>query len=249
MLEHTFIHIPGVGRKTELSLWNRGIRTWRDFLDRGDSCGLGQKRTERVTRHLLESDRRLRDGDHVYFGKRLPAREAWRAFPDFKDSAAYLDIETTGLSKSSDEVTVIGLYDGAGVKTYINGINLEEFLNDIEDYSLVVTYNGACFDLPFLRSHFKNLKIEAIHVDLRFALKRLGFGGGLKNIERTLGMERDEETAGLDGWDAVRLWNEYKAGREESLDLLVKYNREDIISLETLMEFSYERLRGMCFDI
>ena len=37
MLENTFIHIPGIGSKTEENLWCRGIRTWRHFLDHGET--------------------------------------------------------------------------------------------------------------------------------------------------------------------------------------------------------------------
>ena len=32
MIENSFIHIPGVGKKTEEYIWKRGIQTWDDFL-------------------------------------------------------------------------------------------------------------------------------------------------------------------------------------------------------------------------
>ena len=32
MLEQTFIHIQGIGPKTEEKIWGMGIRSWRDFL-------------------------------------------------------------------------------------------------------------------------------------------------------------------------------------------------------------------------
>jgi hypothetical protein len=30
MLQQTFIHIPGIGKLTELGLWEHGIRSWDD---------------------------------------------------------------------------------------------------------------------------------------------------------------------------------------------------------------------------
>jgi hypothetical protein len=30
MLQHTFIHIPGIGKQTELDLWKGGIHNWDD---------------------------------------------------------------------------------------------------------------------------------------------------------------------------------------------------------------------------
>jgi len=30
MLQHTFIHIPGVGKQTEIELWKGGIQSWDD---------------------------------------------------------------------------------------------------------------------------------------------------------------------------------------------------------------------------
>lgn len=30
MLEHTFVHIPGIGKATEQRLWEQGIRTWAE---------------------------------------------------------------------------------------------------------------------------------------------------------------------------------------------------------------------------
>jgi len=91
--------------------------------------------------------------------------------------------------------------------------------------------------MPMIRSRFHYNIFNHVHVDLRFPLSRLGFTGGLKRIEERLKIVRPEETQGLDGWDAVRLWREYEAGSREALELLLKYNREDIVNLEPLMEF------------
>jgi hypothetical protein len=57
-----------------------------------------------------------------------------------------------------------------------------------------------------------------------------------------LGISRSEGTAGLSGFDAVRLWREYERGNNRSLDLLLEYNREDIVNLKTIIDMVYDRL-------
>lgn len=57
-------------------------------------------------------------------------------------------------------------------------------------------------------------------------------------MEKRLGIGR--ETVGLTGRDAPVLWQRYKKrGDKEALDLLMRYNMEDVINL-TLLE---ERLK------
>jgi uncharacterized protein YprB with RNaseH-like and TPR domain len=242
VLTNTFIHIPGIGAATEARLWAEGLLTWRDFLQAPCVPPFSTAKRDHVRSYLLESERAFKEREHGFFSRLLASREQWRTFPEFADSIAYLDIETTGLG-SGDEVTVVGVYDGANYRAYINGLDLEEFPEDIAGCSLLVTYSGTCFDLPFLRRFFRGLQFDQLHIDLCYLLRRLGYSGGLKRVEERLGIERSRETQGLDGYDAVRLWREYEAGRRRSLDLLVRYNMEDVTNLEHLLTFAYGRMR------
>ena len=242
MLQSTFIHIPGIGPTTEQRLWEAGIRTWRDALDRPKApLSFSPDRWQVVQDTVADSCRSLEARDHRYFAGLLAARDHWRAFPDFRHSVAYLDIETTGCA-GCDMVTVIGLYDGTRTRQYVAGDNIADFPEDIAQYSLLVTFNGATFDLPFIRRCFPGLEFDQLHVDLRYPLAHLGHKGGLKFIERKLGIERDSGVVGLDGWDAVRLWHEYRRGNEDSLATLLDYNRADIENLEILMDLAYAQL-------
>ncbi|MCD4816790.1 MAG: ribonuclease H-like domain-containing protein [Methanosarcinales archaeon] len=72
--------------------------------------------------------------------------------------------------------------------------------------------------------------------------RRLGLTRGLKRIETQLGLSRSDETTGLSGFDAVRLWYRYKRGSQAALDKLVRYNIEDIQNLETIIEMLYASL-------
>ncbi|MFN2456300.1 MAG: ribonuclease H-like domain-containing protein, partial [Pyrinomonadaceae bacterium] len=94
----------------------------------------------------------------------LASNQHWRLFPEFRASIAYLDIETTGLGYG-DSITTIAIYDGKSVRHYVKNQNLERFKKDIKEYSLIVTYNGKCFDVPFIESHFQ-IKINQVHLDL-----------------------------------------------------------------------------------
>lgn len=241
MLSTTFIHIAGIGPKTERRIWERGVRCWGDFLREPVAAGLSATKTGRVAEVVSLSVESLRKEDHRFFARALAPREQWRAFPEFSHRIAYLDIETTGMGEE-DAVTMVGVYDGRRVRIYTKGEDLQEFVDDIGQYSLLVTFFGACFDLPFLRRRFPQVSFDHLHIDLCPALRRLGLTGGLKNIERQLGIVRSPETEGLDGWDAVRLWRESERGSSEALELLKAYNREDVVNLETLLRYAYREL-------
>ncbi len=245
MLENTFIHLPNFGPRRERRLWSAGIRSWDDFLGRFGSSPYHRQ----LCRTLASSKYALALGDAEYFASVLPSSETWRAFPHFTN-AAYLDIETTGLSPATDYVTVIGLFDGKRVRSYVHGHNLMEFARDIRDYDLVVTFNGSMFDLPFLRKHMPSASLPKLHVDLRFLLASLGVHGGLKRIEAQFGMEREDDLRGMNGYDAVLLWQRYLRARDpEVLDKLVRYNAADIANLKKLAGWAYGKKRaGTGFD-
>lgn len=246
MLRNTFVHVEGIGEKTEQALWRAGVRTWDDFRpDRARGiCRDGVRlRAERV---LEESRDALARGDAGWFSERLPNAEAWRMFSEFGSEVAYLDIETTGVSPGDHAVTVVGVWDGAGGRydAFVAGRNLRDFPDAIRRYPLLVTFNGARFDLPFLRIAFPGIDLPRAHIDLRYLFARLRITGGLKRIEHTLGIERPEGVAGIEGWQAIVLWARHLDGDDDALDLLLRYNREDVANLPALLAFGIERMRA-----
>lgn len=86
---------------------------------------------------------------------------------------------------------------------------MKDFENVIRKYSLLVTYNGTLFDIPFLQKKLDNVDLPLVHVDLRFFLRRLGYKDGLKSIEQQVGLSREEEVSEIDGFGATMLWNRY----------------------------------------
>jgi len=243
MLEQTFVHLPAIGETTERCLWEGGVMTWADALgSTGPPRGFSVPRWEFTQRLLEGSVRALACQNHMHFSVGLKNKDHWRAWPEFQTRAAFLDIETTGLT-SADIVTVVGLYDGTRTTTFIAGENLDELPEALDQYGMLVTYNGASFDLPFLARCIPGLRFPQLHVDLMHPLRRLGLRGGLKAIEQRVGLKRAPDVAGIDGWDAVRLWHEWEAGSESSLELLVRYNTADIENLEHLMKLTYSGMR------
>ncbi len=235
MLKHTFLHIAGIGPKTERLLWKQGILTWEAFLNRAKPI-LSPARDEQIHREL---DLSLQSQDNMnFFLNRLPQSEHWRMYESFKEQAVFVDIETSGGYLGMDEITVIGLYDGRKVQTFVNGRNLDDFEQAVMNYSVVITFNGSCFDLPYLKQRFKHISLPPAHIDLRFLLKKLGLRGGLKAIERQMGLVRDPSVEGLNGFDAVQLWKAYQWGDQSALDRLITYNTMDIVHLKPLMELS-----------
>lgn len=237
MLKNTFIHIPGIGPKTEQRFWDSGIHSWDDFTQ---NCpiSLSQSKMDTVTSYLDESTQHFKSGNPKYFSDLLPSNQHWRFFPEFRNSTVYLDIETTGLESWGNIITTIALYDGDFITYYINGQNLDDFMDDIRKYKVIATYNGKTFDVPFIEKYF-GIKLDHAHIDLRYILGSLGYRGGLKSCETQLGIDRGDLT-GVDGFFAVLLWHDYKrTGNQKALETLLAYNIQDVLTLENLMVIAY----------
>jgi uncharacterized protein YprB with RNaseH-like and TPR domain len=242
LLEHTFIHIPGIGPKTEQRLWQRDILTWEAFLT-WDARGFFPPARHAYVRRQVEAS--IENQENIrFFRDRLSSTDMWRAFDRFKEKAVYLDIETSGEGRAQEEITVIGLYDGLSVQTFVDGINLNDFELAVAAYDLVITFNGSQFDLPVIRRHFPHIAVPSGHIDLRFFLKRLGYSGGLKAIEKTFGLARPPEIDGMNGYDAVMLWKAYARGDQSALERLIQYNTADIVNLKPLMERGYQEMKA-----
>jgi len=238
MLKRTFQHLHGIGEKTEKRLWAEGVTSWEEFLDLPRPAVLSPWQHELACAELEQSLRALEGRNAQYFIEKLSAQLHWRLYPEFGQRIAYLDIETTGTTAGVSTITVIGLYDGERPRVYVQGQNLFRFAEEIEEFTLLVTYNGKLFDLPFIRREL-GLPLAHAHIDLRYPLAALGYKGGLKKIERSLELEREGPVALLDGWCAVLLWQYHEQGEAGALETLLRYNLEDVIHLPQLLALVY----------
>ncbi len=145
---------------------------------------------------------------------------------------AYLDIETS----YEGVITVIGLLrPSGGLAQWVNpAINPAELLESLSGAQALYTYTGHRFDLPLIQRRLGlNLRRLIPCRDLMYECWRRDLYGGLKAVERKLGIRRS--LPDLNGLDAMRLWAAYmERGEEEALAMLLQYNREDVENLALL---------------
>lgn len=155
---------------------------------------------------------------------------------------AYLDIETTGLYADQNKITIVGIYfcnEDAGrlVQLYNEKLTLNNLFKVLEGTEHLYTYNGRRFDLPFICMHLgPDLSLRHNHIDLMYECWKYNLKGGFKAVLRRLGITR--ETDGLTGLDAIWLWEQYENSNNlAALDLLLRYNRDDVVNLKQLKEY------------
>ncbi len=237
MLESSFVFLDGIGAVAERKLWEIGVRSWNDFLKLKEVKGISGKRKKYYDRQIMSAKKALQQENYNYFLSVLPKKEMWRLYSYLKDSCCFLDVEVDGYGK----IIVLTLFDKFESKTFVRGVNLEReiFEKEIRKYKLIVTYNGSAFDIPKIEKEFKR-KMDVPHIDLKPLCLRLGLVGGLKEVEKQLGIERPANLKG----HAVDLWKAFFAsGDKEWLELLVKYNEEDAVNLHRVLEKCLARLK------
>lgn len=244
-IENTFNFVPGIGEKTEQKLWKNDVTHW-DHLDSSDH--LSSRKKEKAREFIQKARKNLKVGNEAFFGKKVPDRSYWRMYENFSDSVAFFDIETTGLDERKNKVTTVSIYRNGESRTLVRGQDLteERLREEFFESSIIVSFNGKRFDQPFLEHNY-DLNIQNPHIDLMYLCKRVGLSGGLKKIEKDLGMDRGD-LEDVDGREAVRLWKRYeKHDDRNALEKLVHYNQLDAENLQNLTEIVNRRLEREVF--
>ena len=247
VLEESLKILSGISEKKEKWLKRNNIKIWDDILKNGENF-FNKKDLKKLKKEINQAKKHLLRKDIKYFQKKLDPKDYYLLYYNFKDKACFLDIETTGLDDQGD-VTILGIADSIGrYRVYVNGINLNEknIIKYLKNFRIVITFYGSRFDIPFIKKKFPNLgkKLsKMVHLDLCFLGHRVGFKGGLKFIEKQVGIERENEISGLTGYDAVKLWNRYKLGDIKSLITLIKYNRSDVLNLLKLIDIEIKMMK------
>lgn len=244
MIDSTFCIFPGIGQRTERYLWKCGVLTWPDFLGRKHIPGFSDKRKAALDVYVAQAMSALESGNFRYFLPLLGPAGAWRLWETLSGDALCMDIETDGKGAAEGLVTVVGFYSHGEYRSYVYGRNLtpDAIQDELEEAGLLVTYSGCGFDIPYLKACFRELRFDMPHLDLCPAGHKAGLKGGLKKVEKLVGISRPDEVDGLSGYEAVLLWQAHTGGAEGALDTLVSYNREDTANLHVLACKVYERL-------
>ncbi|HLX61680.1 MAG TPA: ribonuclease H-like domain-containing protein [Planctomycetota bacterium] len=246
MLTRSFIHLSGVTHARERHLWHDGLVSWDDMLSQRDLFDDGP--APALEQELSLSRLKLAESDSRWFEERLGPSHAWRMAADFDDGRiAYLDIETDGQRPDEplndgggpDRTTVVAIWDGAAARIFLRSHDLDEIPEYLSKYSVLCTFNGKSFDIPYLEKRFGKRFFEGAHLDLRPITRAVGLTGGLKKIEAQIGIERPADIRRYSGYDAVKLWAAYRRGRRDALVPLLRYNLYDAVNLQTVMRVSY----------
>lgn len=220
--------------------------TWEDFCACIEIEGMSRERKKACDVILNQCASELGMRNAEFFSGAMKRRDHWRLFEEFGGDAVCLDIETNGYQPwQGGYATVVGLYDGYDWKRLVYGEDLtaENLNRELSGYKLLITFFGTSFDIPFLLKSLPGARFDIPHFDLCHAAKRIGMSGGLKKLEEICGIYRDETLKGMNGYDAVKLWEAAQRGSKESLDLLLTYNRADTCSLLPLADIIYRKLK------
>lgn len=237
MIRNTFAFIPGIGKVTEKALWNRGIVTWDDLLEELQLTDQTKTKAKITQDYLQRATDAILAQDISFFAEHLPQKDFWRLYDAFHDRTLFLDIETTGLSRYYDKITLIGTFDGVTPRIFVRNNNFDELQEHLLKYQLLVTFNGKLFDIPFIQKEFPGIRIPQVHIDLRFLLKSVGMPGPLKTVEPKLGLLRPDELRGIDGREAAVVWRRFLNGDDSSLEKLVLYNILDTVNLQPILRY------------
>ncbi len=236
MIQECFRHVRGIGPKTSAVLKESGFRSWEDCFNRTEELPFNGDRRRRFIRELEQCASALHNGEIEYLISAFPPSEHWRILAHYFKEAAFVDVETTGLSWHYCHASVIVVFHGGAVRSFNYGENLDEFLDLVEHAGLLVTFNGNCFDIPFLEKTFNIPEITCPHIDLRWIAWHRGYRGGLKQIERDIGIRRPACVEGIDGFEAVDLFYRWQGGDLGARQTLIRYCAADVLSTYLVAE-------------
>jgi len=154
-IENSFIPVEGVGETTERRIWREGVTTWESF-DPPSTSRASARPLPTGSSFIAEALTHLDDGDSAYFDRTFPSGERWRLYENFREETCFFDIETTGLDEHRDRVTTVSFHRDGETTTLVAGEDLtaERLREQFADASLLATFNGARFDVPFLETAF-----------------------------------------------------------------------------------------------
>lgn len=176
----------------------------------------------------------------------------------------FLDIETTGLSRSRHRIYLIGMASVVDHNNiYVNqlfadcpedeAVLLTRFANIMQTTEIrrIITFNGNSFDLPFLLARaalhsvplsFETFELFDIYKEVTRRKNMLQLQNyRQKTVEQFLGIDREDKYS---GGDLIKVYENYvRHPDEEAAQLLWLHNYEDVLGMiDLLAVFAYDEL-------
>ncbi|MGE0757255.1 MAG: ribonuclease H-like domain-containing protein [Pirellulaceae bacterium] len=210
------------------------MQTWHDVL------ALADQLPARLRAGVLEEVQRclaaLAAGNIDYFVHAFARSDTWRIVAHFIDEATFFDIETTGLEIDAP-ITVIMCWHRGRLHAFVEHENLDGFLELLDDVRLLISFNGASFDVPRVLDAFHIPQLPCPHLDLRWSLYHRGCRGSLKDIAARAGIRRPEDLRSVDGAWAIQLWEQWVSGQDPTArQQLLRYCAADVLMLVMLAQ-------------
>jgi len=236
LIETSFLQFTGIGKKTFSKLLDAGYTDWNSIVENPYNLPFGSSMSTRLLVEIREYQAQLQNRNIAFFTERLVAEDKWKILLDYYDRISYFDIETNGDIYGNNITVIVCLHKGT-IYRYVNSENIESFLDILEDVELLVSFNGISFDIPMVQNFFHIRLIPCPHIDLRWVCYHKNLRGGLKSIEKQMGIQRPKHLDGVDGMDAIVLWHNWiEKNDHASKKLLLEYCEMDVVSLQLLTQ-------------
>jgi len=229
VITESLLHCPQIGPARLAKLNAIGIRTWHDVLARTDELSPG------IRGPIVEESQRcinaLAARDITYFVDNLATKDRWRILAQFLDCVSYFDIETAGL-EYDDPITMIACWHKGEVHTFVENENLDDFLDLLDDVTLLSSFNGSTFDVPRVLDTFHIPQLPCPHLDLRWLCYHQELRGGLKEITLRLNIHRPIDLQDANGEMAIRFWQRWIHFQDQQARAdLIRYCASDVVLL------------------
>lgn len=185
----------------------------------------------------------------------------------FTEGALFFDIETTGFSPKQTTLYLIGCACRKGDTLILRQFFAEHpeqeaeilsaFLNELNSYDTIITFNGIGFDIPYLKAKCSQYDLKERFSDFAY-LDIFKSVSGMKqflklenykqkSVEQFLKIPRNDLYS---GGELIQFYHAYaKNPKEELADLLLLHNYEDVTGMTNLLPIlSYDRLFHGIFE-
>ena len=245
--------IPGIGITKEETLKNKGYSTLYDLLNHDKYYNYAEQLIEKIEKDCFIKEFKLLKQLNKYPGNKNSTIKSISSLDPF--NLKFMDIETLGLSNVP--IILLGIAEIKGKYIESNQYLLrnkeeepaliEAYLTHIDEASVHVTYNGANFDIPFIRNRARyfgiDCKLDQTHFDLMYPARNL-WKNVLPNCrlttieEHIFNIKRENDVPGAYVPD---YYNAYSISKNIGpLVPIIEHNRMDIVSLADFLMKIYE---------